>query len=249
MPSDRRAVVDSAGREVVLSGRPRRIFPTGNAAAAAVWHLSPAALLGWPAARRGEAPLLAVTHDSVPRIARADPDAAVAAQGASGTDLVVDFGNAAASCAAFADLAQRETGILAAAVDGRLVRTDEALALLGRLPGLAARAETLAAERASARRAVARAVRAVRPRVRNAIGPRGERVAQRGSIRIAPLGLVGAVAAPCIAAGAPSRLAIDPAVAVAADPDLIVTTDSRFHAGAVGGPRCGARGAGLSRAY
>ena len=232
MPSDRRAVVDSAGREVVLSGRPRRIFPTGNAAAAAVWCLSPAALLGWPPARPGEAPLLAVAHASVPRIARADPAAAaVAALSASGADLVLDFGDPAAPFVAFADLVQRETGIPAAVVDGRLARTGEALSLLGRLLGLTARAETLAAEWERARRAVAAArTGAARPKVHYAIGPRGERAARRGSIHLDPLGLVGAVAAPDIAAGARSRVAMDPAAAVAADPDLIVTTDPRFRA-------------------
>ena len=126
---------------------------------------------------------------------------------------------------------QRETGIPAAAVDGRLARTDEALAMLGRLPGLAARAETLAAKWESARRAIAVACAgAARPRVHYAIGPRGERAARRGSIHLDPLGLVSAVAAPCVAAGARSRVAIDPAAAVGADPDLIVTTDPRFHA-------------------
>ena len=54
--------------------------------------------------------------------------------------------------------------------------------------------------------------------------------ARRGSIHLDPLGLVGAVAAPCVAASARSRVAIDPAAAVGADPDLIVTTDPRFHA-------------------
>ena len=51
----------------------------------------------------------------------------------SGADLVVDFGDANAPFAAFADLLQRETGIPVAAIDGRLARSGEALALLGRL--------------------------------------------------------------------------------------------------------------------
>ena len=231
MPSDRRAVVDSAGREVVLPRRPRRIFPTGNAAAAAVLCLAPSALLGWPAPRPGEAPLFAAAHAAVPRIVRADPASAVVALRDSGADLVVDFGDANAPFAAFADLLQRETGIPVAAIDGRLARSGEALALLGRLTGLAARAEALAAEWERTRRAVA-AIRANadRPRVHYAIGPGGERTARRGSIHLDPLDLVGAAPAMDAGAGPQSRIAVDPAAVAAADPDLIVTTNPRFHA-------------------
>ena len=133
--------------------------------------------------------------------------------------------------AAFADLLQRETGIPVAAIDGRLARSGEALALLGRLTGLAARAEALAAEWERTRRAVA-AIRANadRPRVHYAIGPGGERTARRGSIHLDPLDLVGAAPALDAGAGPQSRIAVDPAAVAAADPDLIVTTNPRFHA-------------------
>lgn len=234
MPSDRRAVVDSAGREVVVGPRPKRIFPTGNAAAAAAWCLAPDRLAGWPAARAGGTPPIAVPLPSVPAVGPGDVAGAAAAVRAARADLVLDFGNRTAPFVAFADRLQHASGVPTAVVNGRLAQTREGLALLGRLFGDPARAAALAGEWERTWRVVSavRPAAGAGPRVHYAIGPRGEKTARRGSIHVECLDMLGAVNVADVDTGEGGRVAVDPAAVVAADPDFVITISPEFHAAA-----------------
>ncbi len=235
MPSDGRPAagfVDSAGRVVAADGPPRRVFPTGNAAAAAVWCLAPERLVGWPAARPGTRGPLTLPAAEVPMISLANTRTAAAAVRDAQADLVLDFGNCAAPFIEFADRLHRQSGVPVAVVSGRLADTRASLALMGQLFGLAGRAEALAREWDRAVCAVSAALPApgAGPRVHYAIGPRGEKTARRDSLHVELLDMVHAVNAAPVESGAGGRVAVDPQAVAEAAPDHIVTIDAEFHA-------------------
>ena len=191
--SDRHIIRDSAGRDVAIPARLRRVLPTGNPAAAAVYCVARDRLLGWPEPLPGQAAPIAAQLPEAPRLNAYEIDASVRAVRAAAPDLVLDFGNCGAAFIDFADRLQAETGVPVAIVDGRLPRTRDSLSLLGRLFDAAGRAEDLAREWERVWAAVSMAVNRAHaaPRVHYAIGPAGEKTVRRGSIHLESLAMLG----------------------------------------------------------
>jgi len=232
--SDRRMVRDSAGREVALPVRLRRVLPTGNPAAAAVYCVARDRLMGWPEPIPGQAAPISAHLPKVPRLNPYELKKSVSAVRAAAPDLVLDFGNCGTAFVSFADRLQAETGIPVAIVDGHLSRTSEALSLLGRLFDVPERTEGLDKEWQRIWSGVSDALARIKatPRVHYAIGPAGEKTVRRGSIHLESLTMLGAENVAEVETGNGGRVRIDRHDVARWDPDIILTIDPDFHANA-----------------
>jgi iron complex transport system substrate-binding protein len=226
-------IIDAAGRPVSLAAPPRHVLATGNPSAAAVYCVAPDSLIGWPEPIPGQ---MAPIHDTLPASARLNnhevaPSARAVRDAAP--DLVLDYGTCDGAFLAFADSLQAETGVPVAVIDGRLEKSGEALALLGRVLGAEDRTRALFKvwDRiwAGVGETLARADRPG-PRVHYAIGPTGDKTVRRGSIHLEALTILGATNVADVEAGAGGRVPVDARDIAAWDPDLVLTIDPVFHA-------------------
>ena len=229
--SDHRLVRDSAGRDVQVPKHARRVLPTGNPAAAAIFCVARDRLLGWPEPIPGQAPPITAPLPTVPRLTPYDFEKSARAVRRAAPDLILDYGNCAAGFVDFANRLQAETGVPVAIVDGHLSKTNEALTLLCQIFDAAPRAEKLAAEWqrvwANVRDACARSDPA--PKVHYAIGPAGDKTVRRGSIHLESIDLLGAENVAEVEAGNGGRVKVDPRDVAAWNPDMILTIDPAFH--------------------
>lgn len=228
-------LVDAVGRPVYLDQRPARVLATGNPSAAAIYCVAPDSLIGWPEAIPGQSAPVADTLPISARLNAHELAPSVAAVKQAAPDLVLDYGTCDDAFIAFADALEAETGVPIAVVDGRLDKSGDALALLGRLLGAEGRAAFLASiwRRiwASIEKTLAETDQPG-PRVHYAIGPSGDKTVRLGSIHLEALAILGAVNVAQVEHGAGGRVPVDVRDVDQWDPDLILTIDPTFHASA-----------------
>lgn len=226
--------MDSAAREVALPKHVRRVLPTGNPAAAAVFCVARDRLLGWPEPIPGQSPPITTRIPAAPRLTPYDFENSLHAVRTSEPELILDFGTCAPAFIDFAKRLQTETGIPVAIVDGHLTETPETLSLLGRIFDAAPRAEELTREWHRIWSGVneACASKRVAPSVHYAIGAAGEKTVRRGSIHLESLAILGANNVAEVESGDGGRVRVDPRDVAAWNPDMILTIDPAFYAGA-----------------
>ncbi len=231
---DIRVIRDAAGRDVPVPGQARRVLPTGNPAAAAIFCIARDRLLGWPEPIPGQAPPITAEIPAAPRLTPYDLEKSVRAVRAAEPDLILDYGSCATAFVNFADRLQTETGVPVAIVDGHLSNTSDALALLGRIFDAELRAVELDNEwgRIWTNVSAACAHSDSTPSVHYAIGPAGDKTVRRGSIHLEALDLLGAKNVAEVERGSGGRVRVDPRDVATWDPDLVLTIDPAFHANA-----------------
>lgn len=130
-------------------GAIRRVFVAGPPAAVLLTCLAPERLLGWPMPlsdpARALLPVVVRDKPVLGRLAGRGSTVNVEALLAQQPDLILDAGTADATYASTAQRLAEQTGLAYALVDGRLADTPAQLREVGRLLGVDARAQRLAA--------------------------------------------------------------------------------------------------------
>jgi iron complex transport system substrate-binding protein len=138
---------DSADRHVALPAAVTRVMPADQAAAVLVYALAPDKLVGWSRplgyAERRLLPAKYVRLPTIGRLAGAYPTATIDTVARLRPDLVVYYGAVSPSAIALADRIERETGVPAIVLDGRIGESFAVLRQLGTALGVAARGEAL----------------------------------------------------------------------------------------------------------
>jgi iron complex transport system substrate-binding protein len=230
------SVIDSAGRQVEVPKQIRKVFAAGPPASILLYIMAPEKMVGWPnAPRPEERPYIAEAYRDLPTLGRLT--------GRGGTanlevviktdpDLILDFGSIRDTYISLADAVQEQTGIPYILVDGRFVKTPEALRLLGKTLGIPERGEKLAGyvEQTFAEidKVIETEPKENRPRVYLARGPDGLETGVRGSINTEIIERAGGINV----ADAPGQRGIVRASIeqiIVANPDTIITWDRNFY--------------------
>jgi iron complex transport system substrate-binding protein len=234
--AERRAFVDSAGREVTVTREVRRVYAAGGPASIILYTLAPEKLVGWSRElREEEKPFIAACCRDLPVLGQ------VTGRGGSGNvealllarpDVVIDYGSTAATFVSLADRVQRQSGIPYVLIDGKFDNIPRAYRLLGALLGETERAERLAAyaERSTAELdALLKTIPAgQRPRVYYGRRADGLETGLQGSINLEVLERVGAtnVAA---AAGSGGLTSVSLEQVLQWNPDVILALERNFY--------------------
>ncbi|WP_119681555.1 iron ABC transporter substrate-binding protein [Indioceanicola profundi] len=242
--AEARTLTDDAGRTVTLPGAVSRVFTAGPPAAILLYTLAPEMMLGWPRENRMlEKAYMAEPYASLPATGRltgrgssAGPETILAL----GPDLILDVGSTRATFADLASRVQAQTGIPYILLSGRFEDMAGTYRSLGRILGVEARAEALAAYTDSLMAEIDRRIAALpasaRPRVYYGRGPDGLETGLAGSINTEIIERVGAVN---VAAGGGSgglaQVSLEQVLAW--NPDVIITTDPHFFQHARTDPR------------
>lgn len=231
-----RTVTDSAGREVRLPERVKRVFAAGPPASVLVYALAPEKLVGWSRALRPEEKEYVVpAARELPETGRltgrgdtANLEVVLAAE----PDLILDFGSTGGTYRSLADRVQAQTGIPYLLVDGRFANTVQALRLAGEVLGMPERGQALAAyaERTFAEldATLARVPPEKRPRVYLARGPDGLETGLKGSINTEIIERAGGVNVADAGEGRQGIAQVQLEQLLLWNPDTIVTWDAGF---------------------
>ncbi|HVA12027.1 MAG TPA: ABC transporter substrate-binding protein [Stellaceae bacterium] len=234
---------DDAGRAVVLSAAIATVWPAGPPAAVLIDVLAPRKLMGWIHAPDPAAlaflPQADAALPALGRITGRSPTVDAAVLRRAAPDLILDVGTIDPGYVALADRMAAQTEIPYALMDGRLADSPATLRRVGRMLGVAGRAETLAryaeAVLGRVKRRIAAIPAAQRPTIYMTRGPRGLQAAVAGSINAEIVDLLGArniVAAS--SSGNFAALSLDRLRVL--QPDVIVTIDPDFYAAALHDP-------------
>lgn len=228
-------VKDAAGRVIEIPQKVTRVFPAGPPAAIMLYTLAPELLLGWPRANRAEElEFLLPEIGSRPEIGRitgrgntANLEAVIALK----PDLILDVGSTSQTFVSLAARVREQTGIPYMLLDGRFDATPASYRILGKLPGLEARAQALAAYTEETFSTISKRVDAIpmaeRPKVYYARGPRGLETGLGGSINVETIELLAHNVAGA-ARGGLANVSIEQVLLW--NPDVIVTIDRDFAA-------------------
>jgi iron complex transport system substrate-binding protein len=230
-----RAIVDSAGRTVVLPDRIERVFAAGPPASVLLYVLAPEKLLGWTRELRGrEGEFIAEPYRDIPvlgRLTGRDNTANVEVVLRADPDLIFDMGSTTPTYVSLADRIQAQTNLPYVLIDGRFESTAAALRQLGAILDVEDRAESLARHAEETFAAIDGVLAAVpsneRPRVYLARGPEGLETGVRGSINTEIIERVGAVNVVDVP-GQQGLAVVSFEQVLAWDPDVVVTWDRRF---------------------
>ncbi|MBL8670352.1 MAG: iron ABC transporter substrate-binding protein [Alphaproteobacteria bacterium] len=231
---------DDAGRHVAVPARPMRVFPAGAPAAILLYTLAPELMLGWtraltPEERRfvkepfGDLPELG-------RLTGRGNSANVEEVLKRRADLILDLGSTRATFAQLADQVQAQTGVPVLLLDGRMAALPTAYRRLGRILGVGARAEQLAAEFEARLGEIDRAVSALPPERRPLVyygrGPDGLETGGTGSINAELIEVAGGrnVAGEGIGRGNLFRASVEQILAWR--PEVVLALDPAFAAAA-----------------
>lgn len=224
---------DSAGRIVVIPDHVSKVMAASPSAEVLVYVLAPQKLVGWarqPA--RAGMPARYARLPVVGQLSGTRPTATAATVSRLHPDLIIDCGPVTPERAAFADQITQQTGIPYILVDNSFDRTPTMLRMIGRVLGVADRADDLAG---SAEHAI-NALRGrlliqsgtQRPRVYYARGPNGLETAEPGSGAAASIEAAGAIN---VAAGAGSggHVMVTPQQIRDWNPDVILVENRGFY--------------------
>lgn len=235
------SVKDATGQAILVPDKITRIFPAGPPAAIMLYTLAPELLLGWPRANRTEElEFLLPGIGSRPEVGRitgrgntANLETVIALK----PDLILDVGSTSQTFVSLAARVREQTGIPYMLLDGRFDATAASYRLLGRLPGLAARAEALAEYTDETFSTISKRVGAIpiaeRPKVYYARGPRGLETGLGGSINVETIELLARNVAGTQRGGL-ANVSIEQVLLW--NPDVIVTIDRDFAAGVASDP-------------
>jgi iron complex transport system substrate-binding protein len=238
-----RAMLDSAGRYVVVPAKVERVYAAGPPASILVHAINPAKLLGWTRALRPEEaaffPDEATRLPELGRLTGRGNTANVEVLLKARPDLVVDVGATAPVFVSLADRVQQQTGLPYLLLDGRFESIPETLRALGHAMGDKDAAERLAAycERALGEVAarVARVPEGERPRAYYGRGPHGLQTALGGSINAQVMEYLGARNVAGATRGGLSVVSMEQVLAW--DPEVVFTSDPNFYREVWGEPR------------
>lgn len=219
------------------AGSVQRVLAAGYPAAVLLYCLAPQKLLGWPVPLpQGARELLAPAQSDLPLLGR------LAGRGSTMTleqlvllapDLVIDAGSVTATYRSMAERVAQQTGIPYLLVDGRLEESAQQLREVGRLLGVAERAEQLAryAEQTFALAARLRAGGRTRPRVYLARAADGLETGLGGAIHAEAVELAGGYnVASGLGRGGLARVSLEQVLDW--NPDFILTHNQNFYAAA-----------------
>jgi iron complex transport system substrate-binding protein len=231
---EKRAFIDSAGRQIAVPARVDRVYAAGPPASALLFALAPDKLLGWTSAvRPAERPFFPERYADLPVLGRltgrgntANVEIVLAAK----PDVILDYGSINPTYVSLADRVQDQTGIPYVLIDGSFDAMPLALALLGELVGERARARELA-DYINRTLAEADAAKPSRPpRVYYGRGPNGLQTGLAGSINVESIERVGAVNVAAEAMGKGGLAQVSMEQVLAWNPEVIVTIDPNFYA-------------------
>lgn len=230
------AIPGSPGERLTVLGRvparPRRVFAAGPPAGALLAALAPEQMLGWPMKLNpaGRPWLPAAVRDKplLGRLAGRGSTVSLEALLALRPDVIVDAGTVDASYLSTAQKTHAQTGIPYVLVDGRLADTPAQLRQLGRLLGVQARGEMLAAqaERILALAQASSSGLQSRPGVYLARGADGLETATQGSINAEFIEAAGGRNVADTGSGHVARISFEQLLVW--QPDWIVTQEAVF---------------------
>jgi iron complex transport system substrate-binding protein len=233
LPAAALEFTDSAGRIVQVPARVNRAMAAGPTAEVLIYVLAPDKLAGWtrPMARSA-LPARYARMPAIGWLTGTNPAANAATVSRLHPDLIIDAGTVTPERAAFADQVTQATGVPYILIDNSFDRMPTMLRTIGRVLGVADRADDLAG---SAEHAI-NALRGrlliqpadPRPRVYYARGPSGLETGLPGSGAGAAIDAAGAinVAAPL---GTGDRIMVTLAQLQQWNPDLIIAQDPGFY--------------------
>ena len=147
-PSRGADFIDSAERYVAVPDRIGRVMAADQAAAVLVFVLAPERLIGWsrPLSREQRAyiPAKIARLPVVGHLSGPNPTTAADAVARLRPDLIIEAGIVSAEAAAHADAIQHQTGIPYIILDGSIQHAPDTLEAVGRMLGVAERAQDLA---------------------------------------------------------------------------------------------------------
>lgn len=223
---------DSAGRIVMLPERINRAMPADTTAAVMLYVLAPDKLVGWSRALpRGAVPARYSRLPVVGQLTGPAPTATAATVARLRPDVIIDAGTVTPARAAFANQISQATGVPYILLDNSFDRSATMLRTLGRILGVADRADDLAGSAEHAINALRGRLliqpATQRPRVYYARGPNGLETALPGSGAAAAIEAAGAinVAAPN---GGDGKITVTPQQLHQWNPDLILVQDPGF---------------------
>lgn len=226
-PASAGEFTDSAGRIVTLPDHIGKVLPADPTAEVLIYVLAPEKLAGWARLPRGPVPKSRRVRVVGPLVG-GDPAAAAAIIRRVHPDLVIDSSTATPERAAFADQVSQTAGVPYIIADNSLDRTATVLRSIGRVLGVAARADDLAGSAEHAINALRGRLliepATKRPRVYYARGANGLETGLPGSGAAASIDAAGAinVAAPL---GSGERVTVTPQQLREWNPDLIIVQD------------------------
>jgi iron complex transport system substrate-binding protein len=236
-------LVDDAGRKVIISAPISRVLAAGPPASILLYTLAPEKMIGWVRAPSGaEKAYLLESVRELPEYGRltgrgntANIEAVVAFK----PDLIIDVGSTGGTYASLANNVQEQTKIPYALIDGALLRTPETYRKLGRLIGVADRAEKLAQYAEETLTKLKARIDAIpkseRPRVYYGRGVNGLDTGLAGSINLEVLELVGAINV-AAEAGKGGLTAVSMEQVLAWNPDVVLALNPAFYRSVMSDP-------------
>ncbi|MFT7773728.1 ABC transporter substrate-binding protein [Roseateles sp.] len=222
-----------------LFGKPpgsiRRVFAAGPPAAALLAALAPDRLLGWPMplsdAARAWLPEPARARPTLGRLSGRGSTVGVEALLALAPDLILDAGTVDATYRSTAERVATQTALPYALLDGRLADSPAQFRELGRLLGVAPRAEALAryAQDALAQAGTVRGAVPGRPSVYLARGADGLETALAGAINAEIIEAAGGRNVADTGRAGVARVSMEQVLAW--NPDWVLTQDAGFFRG------------------
>lgn len=230
---------DSAGRIVVLPDHVSRVMAADPAAAVLVYVLAPGKLAGWPRPPEAGVPARYARLPMIGPIIGPNPAAAAAVAMRVHPDLIIGSGPVTPDRVALADQISQATGIPYILIDNSFDRTPSMLRTIGRVLGVADRADDLAGSAEHAINALRGRLliqpATKRPRVYYAAGPSGSSTALPGSGVAASIEAAGAInVAAMPSPGAPG--VVTPQQLREWNPDIIIAQDRSFYLAAQRNP-------------
>ncbi|HZK89233.1 MAG TPA: ABC transporter substrate-binding protein [Stellaceae bacterium] len=224
---------DSAGRIVVLPARINRVMAASPSAEVLVYVLAPDRLIGLTRPPpRGALPARYARLPVVGRLTGPAPTATAATMARLRPDLIIDAGMVTPERAAFADQITQATGVPYILLDNGFDRSATMLRTVGRILGVADRADDLAGSAEHAINALRGRLliqpATQRPRVYYARGPSGLETGLPGSGAGAAIDAAGAINV-AAALGSGERVRVTPQQLHEWNPDLIVVQDPGFY--------------------
>jgi len=229
--------------------RPPRVFPAGAPAAILIWCVRPEALAGWARplgpAQRALLPPAAARLPVLGMLTAGGPTTNLEGVAARRPDRVIDYGDLGPGYSALAEHTRRRLGLPYSMLDGRLLRTPQALIEAGRLLSAEPRGRRLAEAADRILQAWTARRRSGEPSFYYARGPDGLETGLTGSLAVEVM--EGAGWRNVVTARRNGLGRINREQFAAFDPEVVVTLDARLARNMLGDPLWARRRSGRPR--